>query len=171
MITHDAAAGTGGIDASLWFEVNRPENFGRDFNETYTNFRHLYSPKVSAADLLAISVVTAHSFCGGTTKIPFRYGRVDAQSPGQAGVPEMVESGRTGTTGGFGGLVQLRGFPPVVFRLDRRRPDVGGVSIPLGTAWRLGQRPEQCRGRIRIGRDEAPGLEPLKPYDQVGAIG
>ncbi|KAI9151307.1 WSC domain-containing protein [Paramyrothecium foliicola] len=87
MITYNAAAGTGGMDGSIWLELDREENNGKDFNETFTDFRPFYSPKVSAADLLAMSVVVLHSSCGGTTKIPFRYGRVDAQVAGPAGVP------------------------------------------------------------------------------------
>lgn len=88
MITHDAAAGIGGLDASVWLKLDREENFGRNFNETFVDFRPYYSPKTSAADLLALGVVVAHSACGGTTKIPYRFGRIDAQSAGAAGVPQ-----------------------------------------------------------------------------------
>jgi hypothetical protein len=35
MITHDAAAGTGGLDASIMFEMIRDENKGSAFNNTF----------------------------------------------------------------------------------------------------------------------------------------
>ncbi|KAJ3548449.1 hypothetical protein NM208_g994 [Fusarium decemcellulare] len=88
MITHDSKAGTGGLDGSIWFETTRPENNARAFNNTFSFFSNLYSTKASAADLLAMSVIVSHSACGGTTKIPFRYGRVDADEGGPYGVPE-----------------------------------------------------------------------------------
>ncbi|KAJ4313780.1 hypothetical protein N0V84_009241 [Fusarium piperis] len=88
MITHDAKAGTGGLDGSIWFETTRPENNARAFNNTFGFFSNLYSAKASAADLLAMSVIVSHGACGGTTKIPFRYGRIDAPEAGPFGVPE-----------------------------------------------------------------------------------
>ncbi|KAM5373013.1 hypothetical protein ACJZ2D_007224 [Fusarium nematophilum] len=88
MITHDRKAGTGGLDGSIWFETTRPENNARAFNNTFNFFNYLYSTKASASDLLAMSVIVSHSACGGTTKIPFRYGRVDAPEGGPFGVPE-----------------------------------------------------------------------------------
>lgn len=88
MITYDADAGSGGLDGSIWFELNRAENGGLAFNNTFNFFAYLYSTRASAADLLAMSVIVSHSACGGQTKIPFRYGRVDASQAGPAGVPE-----------------------------------------------------------------------------------
>ncbi|KAI9150615.1 WSC domain-containing protein [Paramyrothecium foliicola] len=88
MITHDSEEGTGGLDASIFFETDRQENNSRAFNNTINFFNYLYSVNASASDLLAMSVIVSHSACGGTTKIPFRYGRVDAQAAGQFGVPE-----------------------------------------------------------------------------------
>ncbi|CAI4215803.1 unnamed protein product [Parascedosporium putredinis] len=88
MITHNQRAGTGGLDGSIWFETTRPENNARAFNNTFNFFNYLYSTRASAADLLAMSVVVSHSGCGGTTKIPFRYGRADAPAAGPYGVPE-----------------------------------------------------------------------------------
>jgi hypothetical protein len=88
MITHDLEKGTGGLDSSIFFETDRQENASRAFNNTFNFFNYLYSINASASDLLALSVIVSHSACGGTTKIPFRYGRIDAQGAGQPGVPE-----------------------------------------------------------------------------------
>ncbi|KAH6675367.1 heme peroxidase [Plectosphaerella plurivora] len=88
MITHDAATGSGGLDGSVWFELDRNENAGLAFNNTFNFFNYLYSARASAADLLAMSVVVSHSGCGGDARIPFRSGRVDAFAAGPAGVPE-----------------------------------------------------------------------------------
>ncbi|KAM0270046.1 hypothetical protein ACHAQH_009564 [Verticillium albo-atrum] len=96
MVTHDAGAGTGGLDGSIWFELNRAENGGLAFNNTFNFFNYLYSSRASASDLLAMSVVVSHAGCGAQTKIPFRYGRKDAGSAGPAGVPEADTS--IGTT-------------------------------------------------------------------------
>lgn len=85
--TADVAAGTGGLDGSIWFELDRSENAGAAFNNTFSFFANLYSIRASAADLLAMSVVVANAGCGGA-RIPFRAGRVDALEAGPAGVPE-----------------------------------------------------------------------------------
>lgn len=85
--TADVAAGTGGLDGSIWFELDRAENGGSAFNNTFSFFANLYSIRASAADLLAMSVVVANAGCGGA-RMPFRAGRVDALEAGPAGVPE-----------------------------------------------------------------------------------
>ncbi|KKY30334.1 putative wsc domain-containing protein [Diaporthe ampelina] len=85
--TADVAAGTGGLDGSIWFELDRAENGGPAFNNTFSFFANLYSARASAADLLAMSVVVASAGCGGAW-MPFRAGRVDALGAGPAGVPE-----------------------------------------------------------------------------------
>ncbi|KAF5506425.1 WSC domain-containing protein [Colletotrichum siamense] len=87
MATHDAETGTGGLDASIFFELERAENIGKAFNNTFGFFSSFYSARASASDLLAMSVLVASYSCGGI-KIPFRAGRVDAQEAGPAGVPE-----------------------------------------------------------------------------------
>ncbi|KAK1981397.1 WSC domain-containing protein [Colletotrichum cereale] len=87
MATHDAAAGTGGLDASIFFELDRPENVGKAFNNTFGFFSGFYSVRASASDLLAMSVLVAQASCRGA-KMPFRAGRIDAQEAGPAGVPE-----------------------------------------------------------------------------------
>lgn len=85
--TADVDAGTGGLDGSIWFELDRAENGGSAFNNTFSFFANLYSIRASAADLLAMSVVVANAGCGGA-RMPFRAGRVDALEAGPAGVPE-----------------------------------------------------------------------------------
>ncbi|TLD06148.1 uncharacterized protein PgNI_08891 [Pyricularia grisea] len=93
MITHSAdneGPSTGGLDGSIWFELDRPANSGLAFNNTFSFFSSLYSRRASAADLLAMSVVVSHSACGGPIipRIPFRAGRIDASEAGPTGVPE-----------------------------------------------------------------------------------
>ncbi|KAI0016374.1 heme peroxidase [Xylariomycetidae sp. FL0641] len=104
MITHDAAAGTGGLDASIIFEKNREENPGDFIDNTFGFTNGFFSPKASAADLLALTVVTAVYSCNGP-KIPFRAGRIDATEEGIMGVPQPQEDLDTQTqrfaTAGF----------------------------------------------------------------------
>ncbi|KAI6262557.1 hypothetical protein MCOR07_003302 [Pyricularia oryzae] len=93
MITHSAdndGPSTGGLDGSIWFELDRPANSGLAFNNTFNFFSNLYSSRASAADLLAMSVIVSHSACGGPNipRIPFRAGRIDASEAGPTGVPE-----------------------------------------------------------------------------------
>ncbi|KAK8031846.1 heme peroxidase [Apiospora arundinis] len=85
--THDAAAGTGGLDASILFETDRPENPGSAFNDTFGFFSAHYNGGVAFADLIALGLVTATASCGGP-KVPFRAGRIDATEAGVLGVPE-----------------------------------------------------------------------------------
>lgn len=86
MATHDAAAGTGGLDASIMYEVSREENEGAAFNNTLADLAEFVSPDVSASDLIALGVVAAVASCGGP-RIPYRAGRVDAGAAGPPGVP------------------------------------------------------------------------------------
>ncbi|KAL6861941.1 heme peroxidase [Trichoderma novae-zelandiae] len=88
MATADVEAGTGGIDASIGFEVNRDENPGIGFNETLTNLIAFLTPRSSMADLIALGALFAANGCSnGSVEIPFRAGRVDATGPGATGVP------------------------------------------------------------------------------------
>ncbi|KAL7918280.1 heme peroxidase [Trichoderma austrokoningii] len=88
MATADVVAGTGGIDASIGFEVNRDENPGIGFNETLVNLAAFLTPRSSMADLIALGAVFAANGCSnGSVTIPFRAGRVDATGPGASGVP------------------------------------------------------------------------------------
>lgn len=87
MSTHDAAAGTGGLDASIMFETERDENVGDAFNGTFGFTNNYYNIRASQADLIALSTVVAVGSCGGP-RIPFRVGRVDATEAGPLGVPK-----------------------------------------------------------------------------------
>ncbi|KAH7116347.1 heme peroxidase [Dactylonectria macrodidyma] len=91
MAAHDATAGTGGIDASIFFELQRGENAGSAFNNTFAFFYGYHSVRASASDLIALGVVTASSACRGP-KVEFRAGRIDANKAGAAGVPEPSTS-------------------------------------------------------------------------------
>ncbi|EJF61036.1 heme peroxidase [Dichomitus squalens LYAD-421 SS1] len=91
MATHNAEDGTGGLDASIQFEQDRPENAGNGF---FNALRHLQlgiSRYVGVADFIALGAKTAFEQCDGPT-IPFRGGRVDATEAGPPGVPQPQES-------------------------------------------------------------------------------
>ncbi|KAH9908397.1 heme peroxidase [Xylariomycetidae sp. FL2044] len=90
MSTHDASSGTGGLDASLMFELGRDENIGSSFNNTFGFMKNYYSTKTSMSDLLGLSVIAATTMCGGPD-IQFRPGRVDATEAGPMGVPKPEE--------------------------------------------------------------------------------
>ncbi|KAG7450095.1 heme peroxidase [Guyanagaster necrorhizus] len=90
MITHNAADGTGGMDASIMFEMDRPENPGSAFNSTMNFMINLYNIQTSMADLFALAVYAAVRACGGP-RLSMRRGRVDATGPGVAGVPEPTD--------------------------------------------------------------------------------
>lgn len=97
MATHDAAAGTGGLDASILFELDRDENVGSAFNNTFGFLSNYYNIRASSSDLLALAVVTATYRCNGP-KIPFRAGRIDATEAGPLGVPKPDEDVETHTS-------------------------------------------------------------------------
>ncbi|KAK1217383.1 hypothetical protein PQX77_019983 [Marasmius sp. AFHP31] len=87
MSTHNVEDGTGGLDASIIFELDRPQNIGSGMSETLKDFSPSVKPFVGFADLIALGTVVALSACGGPT-IPYRAGRIDATSAGPATVPE-----------------------------------------------------------------------------------
>ncbi|KAH8835000.1 heme peroxidase [Flagelloscypha sp. PMI_526] len=87
MATADVPAGTGGIDASIRFELDRPENIGLGQLETLTDFAPAMRPYCSLADLIAMGVVAGYRGRNGPL-IPLRIGRVDATEAGVSGVPE-----------------------------------------------------------------------------------
>lgn len=90
MITYNAADGTGGLDTSIMFETERPENLGAAFNETLVFLNNLYSIQTPMADLLAAGLSVSVRSCGGL-RIAVRAGRVDATSAGPEGVPEPTD--------------------------------------------------------------------------------
>ncbi|UKZ67466.1 uncharacterized protein TrAtP1_008626 [Trichoderma atroviride] len=92
MATADVNAGTGGVDASIMFETDRPENPGKGFSETFGIFSGAYTTRTSMADLLAAAAVISVGTCSnGKVIIPFKAGRVDAAGPGPSGVPQPQE--------------------------------------------------------------------------------
>lgn len=92
MATADVDAGTGGLDASIAWELDRVENTGDGLNQTIGFLSGFQGPLISMADLIALGVVLAVEACSnGTVHIPYRGGRVDAPRPGPTGVPEPHE--------------------------------------------------------------------------------
>lgn len=93
MANANVTAGTGGVDASIGFELDRDENPGKGFNETLFNLRDFMTARTSMADLIAMGAVFAVGGCsGGKVEIPFRGGRIDAINAGPTGVPKPEES-------------------------------------------------------------------------------
>ncbi|KAK7053899.1 peroxidase [Favolaschia claudopus] len=85
--THDIETGLGGLDASIGFETGRQQNVGRGMNDSLVFFGAFQSRNSSMADVIALSVILAIKNCGGPS-IPFRAGRIDAESAGPETVPE-----------------------------------------------------------------------------------
>ncbi|KAL0571283.1 hypothetical protein V5O48_010674, partial [Marasmius crinis-equi] len=85
MATHNVDDGTGGLDGSILFELDRPENIG--MNRTMGDFVGFGARFFGLADLLAAGVVVGNLECGGPV-IPYRAGRIDASGPGNFGTPE-----------------------------------------------------------------------------------
>ncbi|PPQ76605.1 hypothetical protein CVT24_013073 [Panaeolus cyanescens] len=98
---HDSATfniedGTGGVDGSIHFELDRAENIGRGMTITQSEYQSFPTKYISNADIIAIGAAGAIANCGGPI-IPLRVGRVDAQSAGNRGVPEPMEDLQTHT--------------------------------------------------------------------------
>ncbi|KAJ3499036.1 hypothetical protein NLG97_g651 [Lecanicillium saksenae] len=93
MANADVVAGTGGIDASIGFELDRDENPGKGFNETLFNLRDFMTARTSMSDLIAMGALFAAGGCsGGKVLLPFRGGRIDAAGAGPKGVPRPEET-------------------------------------------------------------------------------
>ncbi|KAF4637778.1 hypothetical protein G7Y89_g297 [Cudoniella acicularis] len=93
MITANAAGpGLGGLDASIGFEFNRPENIGIFINVTLGQFSQFFSPFLSMADLIGVGIADALATCDPTSRrLPLRVGRMDAAGPGPSGVPKPTD--------------------------------------------------------------------------------
>ncbi|KAJ7062950.1 heme peroxidase [Mycena amicta] len=85
--TFDVNTGLGGLDASIGFETNRPQNVGSAMNDSLVFFAAFQSKTSTMADVIALSTILAIKSCGGPS-IPFRAGRIDAESAGPETVPE-----------------------------------------------------------------------------------
>ncbi|KAL7781097.1 heme peroxidase [Trichoderma afarasin] len=98
MSTADTIAGTGGLDASIIYELDRAENVGNAFSETRDSFSGLVTTRSSLADLFALGATFAIGACSnGTMIVPLRAGRIDAREAGPAGVPEPQQDLATHT--------------------------------------------------------------------------
>ncbi|KAJ3866255.1 heme peroxidase [Lentinula novae-zelandiae] len=89
MSTHDVDDGTGGLDASIQYELDRPQNIGQGMFDSLNDFKafNILAPFFGMADTIALGAVFAVAGCGGPL-IPFSAGRVDATEAGPATVPE-----------------------------------------------------------------------------------
>ncbi|KAJ3809546.1 heme peroxidase [Lentinula aff. lateritia] len=89
MSTHDVDDGTGGLDASIQFELDRPQNIGQGMFDSLNDFRNFVAgaPFLGTADTIALGAIFALAGCGGPV-ITFSAGRVDATEAGPETVPE-----------------------------------------------------------------------------------
>ncbi|KAF5312801.1 hypothetical protein D9619_003779 [Psilocybe cf. subviscida] len=87
MSTHNITAGTGGLDASIYYELDRAENIGEGMTRSMIDFSLSSNKYFARADIIAMGAVLAVASCGGPI-LPFRGGRVDALAAGRPGVPE-----------------------------------------------------------------------------------
>ncbi|EUC32807.1 hypothetical protein COCCADRAFT_97765 [Bipolaris zeicola 26-R-13] len=90
-VTHDASKKTGGLDASIQFELERPENLGQALNNTLSDMAAGYDIRTPMSDLLAMALVMSVDRCAGM-HVPLRLGRKDAIEAGIKGVPEAHTS-------------------------------------------------------------------------------
>ncbi|KAL8855582.1 MAG: hypothetical protein Q9178_007774 [Gyalolechia marmorata] len=88
MATGNVFQGTGGMDASIVFELDNGggDNIGQAFPTSLNYFAPYLSSRSSMADIIAMSMYTAVRACGGPV-IPVKTGRVDATEAGPPGVP------------------------------------------------------------------------------------
>ncbi|KAF5322147.1 hypothetical protein D9619_001659 [Psilocybe cf. subviscida] len=100
MATFNITNGTGGVDASIYYELDREENIGDGMIRTMGELSMTSNKYVSRADVIAMAATWSVAACKGPI-LPFRGGRQDAFSAGRKGVPspkqelkEHVESFR-----------------------------------------------------------------------------
>jgi hypothetical protein len=97
MAPANVAAGTGGLDGSIGFELQgqyASSNGGPAFNNTITYYSRFFNAQASMSDLIALGVYTAVRGCGGPI-VNTRSGRVDATQAGALGVPDVRDPGPT----------------------------------------------------------------------------
>ncbi|KAK1825637.1 heme peroxidase [Podospora conica] len=82
---------TGGIDASLQFELGNGEHTGPGHATTLEFYANYLTSRSSMADLIAAGAYAAVRSCGGPV-IPLKLGRVDATTGGGIGVPQPQNS-------------------------------------------------------------------------------
>ncbi|KPM35197.1 hypothetical protein AK830_g11384 [Neonectria ditissima] len=91
MSTANASSGTGGLDASLQYELNSGENAGPGLKSTLEFMASFLSKRSSMSDLIALGVYTSVRSCGGPA-VAIRAGRRDATKKGRLGVPKPQDS-------------------------------------------------------------------------------
>ncbi|KAK5993286.1 WSC domain-containing protein [Cladobotryum mycophilum] len=94
MSTANTYFGTGGLDASLQYELDNGENTGPGHKTTLEFMGPYLSPRSSLSDLIALGVYTSVRSCGGPA-VPVRAGRIDATGKGNTGVPQPQNSAFT----------------------------------------------------------------------------
>jgi len=97
MAPANVAAGTGGLDASIGFELQgeyAASNGGPAFNNTITYYSKFFNAQASISDLIALGLYTAVRGCGGPI-VNTRSGRIDATKAGALGVPDVRHLGPT----------------------------------------------------------------------------
>ncbi|KAL1870843.1 hypothetical protein Daus18300_004931 [Diaporthe australafricana] len=87
MATANTFFGTGGIDASIMYELNNGENTGPGHNTSLITYAGYFSSRSSMSDLIALGASLSTRVCGGPV-VPVKGGRVDATSAGAVGVPQ-----------------------------------------------------------------------------------
>ncbi|KAL8730328.1 MAG: hypothetical protein Q9181_004697 [Wetmoreana brouardii] len=85
MATGNVVLGTGGLDASIAFELGG-DNIGPAFGTTLTTFAPFLTSRSSMADIIAMGIYTSVRSCGGPI-VPIKTGRIDATEAGPPGVP------------------------------------------------------------------------------------
>jgi Peroxidase len=135
MSTANRFFGTGGLDASLQFELVNGENTGPGHNTTLKFYSNYFSSRSSMADLIAAGVYASVRACGGPI-IPLKLGRIDATSAGSTGVPQPQNSVFT-----FQQQFDRMGFTPAeMIQVTACGHTLGGVHttefpdlVPAGT--------------------------------------
>ncbi|ODA84052.1 hypothetical protein RJ55_02570 [Drechmeria coniospora] len=94
MSTANSFFHTGGLDASLQYELDNGENTGPGHKTTLQFMSPYVSPRSSLSDLIAMGVYMSVRSCGGPA-VPFRAGRKDATEKGPTGVPQPQNSAFT----------------------------------------------------------------------------
>ncbi|XP_047085204.1 putative L-ascorbate peroxidase 6 isoform X1 [Lolium rigidum] len=172
--TFDVGDKSGGMNGSIIYEVDRPENTGlskplkilRKAKEGIDQVQ-----QVSWADLIAVAGAEAVALCGGP-EIPVRLGRLDSSTADPAGklpeetldivalktsfskkgfsVQEMVVLSGAHTIGGKG-FGNPNGFDNTYFKilLEKPQPTSSGMPIGLPTDWAL-TKDDECLRWINI---------------------
>ncbi|KAE9389542.1 heme peroxidase [Gymnopus androsaceus JB14] len=98
MSTHSVDDGTGGLDSSIQYELDMPQNIGEGMALSLNDFLSIgiVGPILGLADVMAMGVVFAVVGCGGPI-IPYRAGRIDASTAGPGSVPQPQEDLATQT--------------------------------------------------------------------------